>query len=404
MKFLENIAINPQVNLKKGKRYPFIDMASVSTQSREPNYISEKIFNSGVKFQKGDTVIARIEPCLQNGKKFYCKNIDSGFGSTEYLVFRPKNSNVDSLYLYYFMQQRFIQQKMINSMSGATGRQRVNNSVFNDLEISLPPLYIQQKIALILSAYDDLIDNNRRQIKLLEEAAQRLYKEWFVDLRFPGHEDVKIIDGVPEGWRVGTLGEIVGRLEAGSRPKGGINNLLSEGVASVGAENVLGLGQYNFASEKLISQEFFNKMSKGKIADKDILIYKDGAYIGRTSLFQDGFPHKMSAVNEHVFLLHTLDEQFQYYTFFTLYRKEYFMKIQKLNKNAAQPGINKNAIMSLEILLPPAEIVEKFSEYVTASMSNIFVKAKQIKFLSEARDRLLPKLMSGEISLEEMKS
>ena len=92
-------------------------------------------------------------------------------------------------------------------MSGATGRQRVNNDIFKSLDITLPPLPTQQKIASILSAYDDLIENNRRQIKLLEEAALKLYKEWFVKLNFPGHETTKIVDGVPEGWKKGTLNE-----------------------------------------------------------------------------------------------------------------------------------------------------------------------------------------------------
>ena len=99
------------------------------------------------------------------------------------------------------MKTEYIQQLMVSSMTGATGRQRVNNDIFADLEISLPDISVQRRIASILSAYDDLIENNRRQIKLLEEAAQRLYREWFVELRFPGHEGVKVVDGVPEGWK-----------------------------------------------------------------------------------------------------------------------------------------------------------------------------------------------------------
>ena len=209
MKFLDCIQISPPVSLVKGKIYSFIEMANVSTVFREPDYIDVKAFSSGTKFEDGDTVIARIEPCLQNGKRFFVKGIGKGFGSTEFLVFRPKTIDVDNKYLYYFMKTEYIQQLMVSSMTGATGRQRVNNDIFSDLEISLPDLPIQRRIASILSAYDDLIENNRRQIKLLEEAAQRLYREWFVELRFPGHESVKVVDGVPEGWMKGTVDNIV---------------------------------------------------------------------------------------------------------------------------------------------------------------------------------------------------
>ena len=208
MKFLDCIQISPPVSLVKGKIYSFIEMANVSTVFREPDYIDVKAFSSGTKFEDGDTVIARIEPCLQNGKRFFVKGIGKGFGSTEFLVFRPKTIDVDNKYLYYFMKTEYIQQLMVSSMTGATGRQRVNNDIFADLEISLPDISVQRRIASILSAYDDLIENNRRQIKLLEEAAQRLYREWFVELRFPGHEGVKVVDGVPEGWKKQKLVDI----------------------------------------------------------------------------------------------------------------------------------------------------------------------------------------------------
>lgn len=224
-------------------------------------------------------------------------------------------------------------------------------------------------------------------------------KEWFVDLRFPGYEDTPIVDGVPEGWKKCLLGDINCSLESGSRPKGGIDASLVDGVPSIGAENVIGLGCYNYSSEKLITKDFFSKMKRGKLCDKDILIYKDGAYIGRTSLFQDGFPHLEAAVNEHVFLLHAADEHIQYYLFFTLYQQEYYQKMQKLNKNAAQPGINSKAMMSLPVLLPTEDILDGFDSFATPLMHKIFNLAKQNRRLELARDRLLPKLMSGEIEV-----
>ncbi len=314
-------------------------------------------------------------------------------------LIRPDESKCHGKFLYYyFFSPQWRNTIAENTILGATV-DRIPIAKFPDFPVSIPSLQTQKRIADILSAYDNLIENNQRQIRLLEEAAQRLYKEWFVDLRFPGYENTPIVDGIPEGWERCLLGDINCSLESGSRPKGGIDASLVDGVPSIGAENVIGLGRYNFSSEKLITKDFFSKMKRGKLRDKDILIYKDGAYIGRTSLFQDGFPHIEAAVNEHVFLLHAVDERFQYYLFFTLYQKEYYQKMQKLNKNAAQPGINSKAMMSLPVLLPTEDIISMFNIFIEPLVRKIFCLAKQNRQLELARDRLLPKLMSGEIEV-----
>lgn len=195
------------------------------------------------------------------------------------------------------------------------------------------------------------------------------------------------------------LGDIECTVESGSRPKGGIDSSLKDGIPSVGAENVIGLGKYNYKSEKLVTRDYYIGMKRGKIKDRDILIYKDGAYIGKTSLFQDNFPHKKAAVNEHVFLLHSADESIQYYLFFTLYQKEYYQKMQKLNKNSAQPGINANALRSLPIVLPTTSVLLRFNSFVTPLLHKIFDIAKQNRQLVLTRDRLLPKLIGGEIEV-----
>lgn len=299
-------------------------------------------------------------------------------------------------YNFIYYQLCTLYDKMVSLKSGGA-QPNLNAGKLKELEIALPPLETKQKIAGILSAYDDLIENNRKQIKLLEEAAQKLYKEWFVKLNFPGHENVKIIDGVPEGWKILTVEDLIGKLESGLRPKGGIDSTIKKGIASVGAENVIGLGQYNYSSEKFVNKEFYENAKRGKIEDKDILIYKDGAYIGRTSLFQDNFPHKEAMINEHVFLLHAREESNQYFLFFTLYQRTYFEKMQKLNKNAAQPGINQDAIKSLKFLMPAEQLIREFDNSVTPIVKRIFVLAKQNSQLQSARDKLLPRLMNGEI-------
>ena len=383
-----------------GEHTPFIKATDIN-ESLKYTYCPEEYYSEiGYKkyhkslIPKGSTCVVTIGSI---GKKMMMAHSDCFINQAMNAII--PSSNYDSEYVYYVMKNNIHKLKSLDSGT-ASGRENVSKSAFSNLEIDvIDDILTQRKIGDILSSYDDLIENNQKQIKLLEEAAQRLYKEWFVDLRFPGHEEVVIVDGLPEGWENSTIGHIGCRLESGSRPKGGIDANLKIGVPSVGAENVIGLGKYNYSSEKFVSNEFYSNMKKGQIKDKDILIYKDGAYIGRTSLFQDSFPHKVATVNEHVFLLHMENEELQYYVFFTLYQKEYYDKMQKLNKNAAQPGVNSKALLSLDIVIPNKGLIEKFNFIVQPIMKDLFVKARQNRALSEARDRLLPKLMSGEIEV-----
>lgn len=312
-------------------------------------------------------------------------------------IVKPKTDRVIPSYLYYLLKSRVTD--FVNSSNGAA-QKNLLLSTMRDFDLDIQDsFFIQNRIATILSRYDDLIENYQKQIKLLEETAQRLYKEWFVDFRFPDYENTNFVNGVPEGWENTCIGNLLIKLESGSRPKGGIDATIKDGVASVGAENVIGLGQYNFTSEKMVTYEYFDNAKKGIIGDKDILVYKDGAYVGRTSLFQDGFPHNKAMVNEHVFLLHASNDAIQYFMFFTLYQKSYYDKMQKLNKNAAQPGINRDSVKSLNLLLPTEDLIFKFDTLISPMMKYLFCAANQIHSLTEARDHLLLQLMKNKVKL-----
>jgi len=306
-----------------------------------------------------------------------------------------KTDDFDQNYLYWLMRTFPYQRFVANGATGATVKHTSPTKICQYKFTAPENKDRQRKIASILSAYDDLIENNLKRIKLLEEKAQLHYKIEFGEYQFGDKEP----QNLPKGWAIKTIGDIYGKLESGSRPKGGIDKELKEGIASVGAENVIGLGKYNYQSEKLITEAFFENMKRGKIENKDILIYKDGAYIGKTTLFQDDFPHIKCCVNEHVFLLKSKDELYQNYLFFTLYQKLYFDKMQQLNANAAQPGINQESLKSLRILWPSDKVIEDFNEKVESLMKLIFVLAKQNTKLREARDILLPKLMNGQIEV-----
>lgn len=378
MRFLDYVSINPKISLEKERIYPFVEMGDVSTSFRNPDKVEYKSFDSGVKFADGDTVIARITPCLQNGKRFYCKNIGKGFGSTEYLVFRPKDSSVDNLYLYYFMNTDFIKESMVRSMVGATGRQRVNNDVFSRLDVTFPNIEIQRRIAEILSAYDDLIENNRKQIKLLEEAAQRLYKEWFVDLRFPGHENTKITDGVPEGWRRERLVDLVD-VQYGYAFDGSQFNATRNGMPIIRIRNIPSGNTCDYTTEKVDVQYV--------VHNGDILVGMDGEFhinswsgpdaylVQRTCSFR---PNKSSMKG---YLLQAIYEPIKFF--------------ESTVVGATVAHLGKKHIDTISVLTCPDNLYVPFQKYYEQRQ----LLLNQNWLLTEARDRLLPKLMSGEIEV-----
>ena len=392
MKFLDCITLNPKISLEKGKVYPFVEMANISTNARIPVLVEGKSFDSGVKFQDGDTVIARITPCLQNGKRFYCKDIGVGFGSTEYLVFRPKNDLVDNLYLYYYMKTEFIKQSMINSMTGATGRQRVNSDVFNDIKVDFPDIETQKKIGQTLSAYDDLIENNQKQIKLLEEAAQRLYKEWFVDFRFPGYEDTKFIDGIPDGWFIKSIldNEIfifakngVSEFE-GEKQYYATADITGTTITTDGETITFANKPSRAAIQPLVNSVWFARMSNTyKISN----CYGESSHLANDSIISSGFAGFTSIEGCYGFV------------YATIASKKFDDEKNRHATGATQVSLTNDGLKKIEVLIPTINIAKQYSAIVECFMSKCELLKKSCKLLQQARDRLLPKLMSGEIEV-----
>jgi len=280
---------------------------------------------------------------------------------------------------FLFYNLKFNNEEILNLDRGAV-QPSIKVGDLMDLEISLPALKEQKAIAEILSSLDDKIDLLHRQNKTLENLAETLFRHYF-------------IDNDKDDWKVGKLGDIISVIESGSRPKGGIDPDLTCGIASIGAESIKGIGNFNFSATKFIKYEFFSKMKKGKVYDKDVLIYKDGAYIGRKGMFGRGFPFQEFAVNEHVFILRANELSSQYFLYFALDEEE----LRCLNTNSAQPGLNQASMRSFEIVIPPKLMITKFDKEVEPLVDKILYNAKQIQTLEKLRDTLLPKLISGAI-------
>lgn len=288
------------------------------------------------------------------------------------------------------------------NFNSGSAQPSLNRNFLYPIETHVPPLSEQSVIAGILSAYDDVIENNERRIAILEEMAQRIFEEWFIHFRAPGCEGLPLVESaigpIPKGWQLPSLGEVLSSLESGIRPKGGVKSF-DAGVPSIGAENINGLGRYDFSKEKYIPRSFFDTMRRGHVQSGDVLLYKDGAHIGRKALFRDAYPHAECVINEHVFTLRASPAVSQTYLFFWLDTAEMTTKIKQLNANAAQPGINQEGVKGLPCLLPPISVIDKFTELSEPLLALLFNIAKSNQLLRAQRDLLLPKLISGEIDV-----
>ena len=282
------------------------------------------------------------------------------------LTFDDKKANYE--FVYY--QLCTLYDKMVSLKSGAA-QPNLNAQIIKGLVISLPSLTTQNHIATILARYDSLIENYQKQIKLLEEAAQRLYKEWFVDFRFPAHENTKIVDGVPEGWELSKLGN----LAEFKRGKTITKKDIVDGSIPVVAGGL----------------EPAYYCNKSNTAERVITVSGSGANAGFTRMyFEKVWASDCSYVDvETTSFLH----------FVYCYLKDNKTTIDNMQKGAAQPHVYAKDINALGLCIPIEDILKTFEQKVSTYFNSISSLQSQIRLLTEARDRLLPKLMSGEIKV-----
>lgn len=400
------VQFNPTERLVKGSLAKKVPMEYLQPFTRAISDYETAEYSGGSKFRNGDTLMARITPCLENGKTAYVSILDNGevgFGSTEYIVFRNIEGVTDSKFVYYFVTSPWFREIAIKSMVGSSGRQRVQQSVLENLEVNLPSLDEQRRIAGILGSLDDKIELNRRINANLEAQAQALFRSWFVD--FEPFRDGPFVDSelgkIPASLKIEHIGNIPHKIESGKRPKGGASE---HGVPSIGAENIKGLGIYDYAKTKFIPEDFASTMKKGKINGYELLIYKDGGkpgyFIPNFTIFGEGFPYKEMYINEHVFCLDFFDKGFNAFAYFYM-RTPYIMnQLNTIGGKAAIPGINTKDIESLPIFTNENEKVKEFGTLFLPTIKTILQNCVENKTLSALRDTLLPKLMAGEIAIE----
>ena len=302
-------------------------------------------------------------------------------------ILRP-NKSIDARFLYYTMLSRDFYMKADAAAIGAAQR-TVSLTALRNIQITVPPIETQHRIADILSAYDDLIENNRKQIKLLEEAAQRLYKEWFVDLRFPGYEHTKITDGVPEGWEKSTVATVSSILRRGISPRYNENGKFVVINQKCIRQTVVSFDESR-RQEKLYPEDL-------NLQDSDTVICSTGAgTLGRVGQIFGNYPD--TTLDSHVTLVRAKEGFGKQYLFQSLNsRQTYLMGMGKGSTN--QLELNRGTIQDLDIYIPSKKVLNQFEQVAQPIHDKISVISKCIMQLQTARDCLLPKLMSGKVEV-----
>lgn len=377
----------------RGEGYKMINMGELFSYDRiydipmelVPLTDSEKI---NAKVEVGDLLFARQSLVLEGAGKCSIIMETSDLTVFESHIIRVRlKSEENPLFYYYYFKSPLSPVSTIVSQCAQAG---IRGSDLSNLEVICPSRDIQDKIVDILSAYDNLIENNQKQIKLLEEAAQRLYKEWFIDLRFPGYENVEIVDGIPEGWqykKVSSFGSVI----TGKTPSTAKSQYYGGEVPFIKIPD-MHKGIFPLVTEVTLSLEGA-KSQKNKFIPKNSIMVSCIATVGLVNISIED-----CQTNQQINSIVLADERSLYYLYFAM--KDLKSLLDGVGSNGAtMTNVNKEKFSNLSILCPNTLLLEKYYEYSKPLFDKILNLSKNINCLTEARDRLLPKLMSGEIEV-----
>ena len=398
MSFLfEYIDINPRETIIRGCLAKKIPMDKLQPFCRDiPEYETSE-FNGGSKFRNGDTIMARITPCLENGKTAMVNILDSnevGFGSTEYIVFRAKKNLTTPDFVYYLICSSLVRDPAIKSMVGSSGRQRVQTDVIANLDIDFPKLSDQVKIAGVLKSLDDKIALNNAINNNLEQQAQALFKKWFID----NPENVD--------WSAGTFRELIQSTLNGDWGKEAPTGNNTEKVYCIRGADIPEVKAGNkgkMPTRYILPKNLANK----KLEAGDIVVEISGGSptqsTGRctaiTQSLLDRYDSSMVCTNfckaikpKNGYSL------FVYYYWQYLYEKGVFFSYE--NGTTGIKNLDFTGFIETEpIIIPPFDKVQEFDDYCNSIFSQVFANGKQSEQLASLRDTLLPKLMSGELDV-----
>jgi type I restriction enzyme S subunit len=352
-----------------GERYPFITPSDIDGFTRyvdTERFLSEEGKEDQINKLLPSGAICFV--CIGNTIGKVCMTKETSFTNQQINSIIVDNQNYNNFFIYYLLCDI---SESIKSIASGAATPIVNKSLFSSVNINVPSLDIQNKIAAILSAYDDLIENNLRRIKILEEMAQALYREWFVHFRFPGHEKVRLVDSplgkIPEGWRVEKLGNII-ELNYG---KGLPKEKRREGCVPVyGSSGIVG-----YHDRSIVDGPGIIVGRKGNVGS---VFWSDTDFYPIDTVY------------------YVSSELPLRYLFYDLQTRNF------INNDAAVPGLNRKQAYSLETILPTPELMDKFCNITEAFGKQASILRNKNEILRRTRDLLLPKLISGEIDVSEL--
>jgi len=324
---------------------------------------------------------------------------DNATADSHVSIVRPDLSLLDGRYFGYAMIG--VEGHIETLGTGATGQTELSRTILSEVEISVHPRPTQRKIASILSAYDDLIENNLRRIKILEEMAQSIYREWFVKFRFPGHENVRMVDSplgkIPKGWEVVPLEDVCSRITDGSHCSPKTVNI-GYPIASVKDMHDWGI---NVDTCRKISEEEFKNLVHNdcKMVKNDVLIAKDGSYLKHCFVVENDIDVSLLSsiamlrpnerIRPHVLAMMLKDSKVK-------------TRMKGYVSGAALPRIILKEFRKFEIVLPPFEIQKEWADYAEPMIELCWGLIKKNTALRRTRDLLLPKLISGELDVSDI--
>lgn len=303
------------------------------------------------------------------------------------------NEKYDNMFVYYLLKYNLFKVKAANAGS-SSGRENVNKSTFENIEVEVPNIQIQKKIAKILAAYDDLIENNLKRIKLLEESAELLYKEWFVNFRYPGYHNKKLIKGIPEGWNKVCISQFAD-ISNGYAFKSKDFNSVGDKIIKI--KNISD-NSIDTANCDCVSSDITEKLLRFEIKEGDILIAMTGATVGKSGMM----PRETERyfLNQRVGRIKSnIDIDISAFIYYLIKSDYVYNSMVNIAKGSAQPNISTTDIGNIQVTFPTKDILVLFEERVSCMFKSRLNLIAQNQKLKEARDILIPKLITGEIEV-----
>ena len=401
MKLSDIADFNPRETIKKGEIAKKISMDVLRPFYRDVPYYTEECFSGGTKFRNGDTIMARITPCLENGKTAQVSILNDGevgFGSTEYIVFRAKEGIADKNYLYYLVCSPEVREPSIKSMVGSSGRQRVQTDVVKNLEIDVPPLVEQERIGSFLRLIDDKIALNDKINNNLEQQAQLLFKSWFVDFEpFNGT--------MPSDWEVVPFEKIVDfqngyafkSKELLNEPSSDCYQVFKQGHIARGG-GFIPDGTKSWYPKKLASKLERFVLKKGDILMAMTDMKDNVAILGNTAIMPIDNEY---IVNQRVGHLRVNGYKGITYPFIYLLTNstDFLIDLRSRANSGVQVNLSSAEIKASQTVLPSEKVNTAFSEITLPMFEAIISNQLENQRLAQLRDALSPKLMSGELDV-----